>query len=238
MSGAQVVTNAKTKCGPWVPFQDSERDEATESNHEDHPNAKTKCGQLSPFPNSARFAPDEAEPAEPDHDNDQNANAKCLQLQTQSPAERLAELESRITQRDPISNRRERPVCEHCNRPESDSYEHKMRCRGTWQAEQDRLRDLTPDNWSYRDRIRRLCARCGKIVYARRTNTYRVCWDCFHANQRAAVKRCQQARRVTHDPIPCQQCGESFQPKRTTAKYCSAKCRAASHRARGQEAGR
>ena len=35
-------------------------------------------------------------------------------------------------------------------------------------------------------------------------------------------------------PIPCAQCGESFLPKRTTARYCSAKCRQAAHRQRNR----
>ncbi len=32
--------------------------------------------------------------------------------------------------------------------------------------------------------------------------------------------------------IPCEVCGESFQPKRKTARYCSTRCRVAHHRAR------
>lgn len=30
--------------------------------------------------------------------------------------------------------------------------------------------------------------------------------------------------------VPCQQCAEAFQPRRTTAKFCSTRCRVAWHR--------
>ena len=34
------------------------------------------------------------------------------------------------------------------------------------------------------------------------------------------------------NPIPCAHCGESFMPKRSSAKYCSASCRQAARRQR------
>jgi hypothetical protein len=32
--------------------------------------------------------------------------------------------------------------------------------------------------------------------------------------------------------VPCAHCGEKFKPQRTTARYCSARCRVAAHRAK------
>ena len=48
------------------------------------------------------------------------------------------------------------------------------------------------------------------------------------SNERNNSKR----ERVEHKNIRCGSCGEKFQPVRSTAKFCSAKCRVAANRAK------
>jgi hypothetical protein len=48
------------------------------------------------------------------------------------------------------------------------------------------------------------------------------------SNERNNSKR----EHVEHDEIGCSHCGEKFQPVRSTAKFCSPKCRVAANRAK------
>jgi hypothetical protein len=49
---------------------------------------------------------------------------------------------------------------------------------------------------------------------------------------KAEVQRQRRAEaRKPKKPIRCAQCNERFTPRRSTARYCSARCRVAAHRA-------
>ena len=57
------------------------------------------------------------------------------------------------------------------------------------------------------------------------------CRDDLNRRWQAERKRDQRSEQRT--PRPCDQCGESFTPKRSDAKFCSARCRVAAHRKAG-----
>jgi len=57
------------------------------------------------------------------------------------------------------------------------------------------------------------------------------CIDCRKATGRAAVARCNALRQpVRHEERPCRGCGAAFRPERTTARFCSPRCRVAWNR--------
>lgn len=76
------------------------------------------------------------------------------------------------------------------------------------------------------------CVRCGIDVYSDRKCSYRVCFKCRHLNQLDAVRRCQARYKAKHEDRVCECCQKAYSPKRSTAKYCSDKCRVQSHRLR------
>lgn len=58
------------------------------------------------------------------------------------------------------------------------------------------------------------------------------CRGCRNARlNRERVARHRALHRTTPDRIACGHCGAMFQPARSTARFCSGKCRAAAHRA-------
>ena len=65
-----------------------------------------------------------------------------------------------------------------------------------------------------------------------------VCCSCQLEHRRILAARAARIRRrrsgeVTTPPVmQCAECGEDFLPKRSTAKFCSARCRVANHRSR------
>lgn len=90
------------------------------------------------------------------------------------------------------------------------------------------------------------CSKCGKDfceyvesnpsspLQTRFPPVVTVCRDCLEArsrlNSRVTSKRYREARKVLPMPKQCKQCGKSFQPKRTTAQFCSSICRVHHHR--------
>jgi hypothetical protein len=92
---------------------------------------------------------------------------------------------------------------------------------------------------------------CGCGVRVRRGNRASRCEACQAARalerrragqrERRAIKAgllgpdlVMQDGRILYPAIPaaCLRCGESFTPKRTTARFCSVRCRVAHHRAK------
>jgi hypothetical protein len=78
-----------------------------------------------------------------------------------------------------------------------------------------------------------LCRVCGGAIMDGRRKRY-CCDACGHegANRMRAAK----AKRPVPTPTACERCGETFQPKRAGAKYCSIRCRVAAHRSRAADA--
>jgi len=71
------------------------------------------------------------------------------------------------------------------------------------------------------------CDSCGRLIAKPTNNDFR------EDARRFCSGTC--ASRYYYKPkpliwIPCQQCGETFQAKRSDAKYCSTRCRVAAHR--------
>lgn len=112
--------------------------------------------------------------------------------------------------------------------------------------------NLAPDAAVWRTRRDLICTTCWQDSFERRTLMWRMVGrPCLHCNrpvhkrgwprdvfccaqcearyvgeQRRAQRAAARAGRV------CSQCGETFEPPRSDAKYCSATCRQRAHRAR------
>jgi len=86
-----------------------------------------------------------------------------------------------------------------------------------------------------------ICPDCGKRflqAWRMRTSTYWSrkprCNKCQPIHDRKVNRnkmRRYRARNKEDMTRDCQHCGQSFTPQRSTAKFCSAACRAAAHRA-------
>jgi predicted RNA-binding Zn-ribbon protein involved in translation (DUF1610 family) len=58
-----------------------------------------------------------------------------------------------------------------------------------------------------------------------------VCGYCHERRQtRERVRRYRDRHRQPKEPVACQHCGAAFTPARSTARFCSPKCRVAAHR--------
>ena len=77
---------------------------------------------------------------------------------------------------------------------------------------------------------RKSCRSCEEEFYGPGSD-----WDApFYCSVacKTAARRQERARvREPKKPIKCAECGERFTPKRSTARFCSARCRVAAHRA-------
>jgi hypothetical protein len=60
------------------------------------------------------------------------------------------------------------------------------------------------------------------------------CVDAFAERRRREQneRRRQRRAQAPRDPVACVRCGDRFVPVRSTAEYCSTRCRVAAHRAR------
>jgi hypothetical protein len=78
--------------------------------------------------------------------------------------------------------------------------------------------------------------RCGCGDYAHayldkgEDQTTLACRKCERTEHNRLYMRKRRGSDVPHDPRPCGHCGQVFQPERTTARYCSTRCRVAAHR--------
>lgn len=112
-----------------------------------------------------------------------------------------------------LSIRRLREICRAMNEP-SDSY--------YWLAGSD------DGDWLTDLPYVRRCQGCRRFFYladVRRT-TCNVC------RAKAERDKKRQQRGTDLSVRPCAQCGSSFTPKRSTARFCSTACRVAAHRAK------
>jgi hypothetical protein len=57
-----------------------------------------------------------------------------------------------------------------------------------------------------------------------------LCAPCRIGNRIELNRKTVERRKVKHDPRECAHCKTAFQPKRSTATFCSTRCRVASHR--------
>jgi hypothetical protein len=79
------------------------------------------------------------------------------------------------------------------------------------------------------------CRECGKQWrgYGPRL---RLCRECEKEVRRRRQQERRQAQRAAREAarerVPCKHCGETFLPERSTARYCSVKCRVRAHRAK------
>jgi hypothetical protein len=95
-----------------------------------------------------------------------------------------------------------------------------------------RVSDLMPDRWPHPRWITLpawlvACHTCSRAMYADSPRLH-TCLDC----QRKAERNKKRAQRGTDlsDRL-CAHCGTAFTPQRSTATFCSTKCRVAAHRA-------
>jgi hypothetical protein len=77
------------------------------------------------------------------------------------------------------------------------------------------------------------CEGCGRPVHNGRTcRTRRHTFCCEVCKLQAVNADARQKRALTRNTMPCEGCGETFEPKRTDARYCSAACRQRVYRKR------
>ena len=85
------------------------------------------------------------------------------------------------------------------------------------------------------------CWKCGcdaANLFSGRGPIQSACVNCRRDHHRAMHNLAARRRRrasgevTTPSTKPCETCGESFSPKRSTARFCSTKCRVAAHRAK------
>lgn len=55
-------------------------------------------------------------------------------------------------------------------------------------------------------------------------------YDTDECERDARLRRQRERRRVVHEDRDCDQCGESFTPTRSDARFCKTRCRVAAHR--------
>ena len=108
---------------------------------------------------------------------------------------------------------------------------HIEACEAMWNLKQQRIAK-NMHRHTHRNYCLVRCARCGIDVYSDRKCSYRVCFKCRHRNQLDAVRRCQARYKVERKDRICECCQKAYSPKRSTAKYCSDKCRVQSYRIR------
>lgn len=70
------------------------------------------------------------------------------------------------------------------------------------------------------------CGECGRMLASEAFGPSR-----FALPIKCEGCRSQRIKRATRESRPCHQCGETFTPSRTDARYCSGRCRVAAHRA-------
>jgi hypothetical protein len=120
--------------------------------------------------------------------------------------------------------------------------------RGRLRAIEEHIRAMAP--FLPPAEVERPCVGCGIDTWMKPQARY--CEECEAAN-RAKANRANQRRRRRRETnrrqrqaghlksagffsmlvhVPCAHCGEPFKPERTTARYCSTRCRVAAHRAK------
>jgi hypothetical protein len=55
---------------------------------------------------------------------------------------------------------------------------------------------------------------------------------CAECRRLASNKRSRERRRITNETIACEKCGETFEPTRADARFCSSRCRQSAYRER------
>ena len=78
------------------------------------------------------------------------------------------------------------------------------------------------------------CEGCGRPVHDRMTFQPRrlSCFCCERCTPAARAARARERRRLARSDRSCEWCGETFEPKRADAKFCSGACRQAAYRHR------
>ena len=81
------------------------------------------------------------------------------------------------------------------------------------------------------------CSTCDELMLkSLSAGGDRLCRQCQREERRAAERKASMAYRIRHglkktpESTQCAECGATFSPKRSTAKYCSSYCRVRAHR--------
>jgi len=101
-------------------------------------------------------------------------------------------------------------------------------------------------HWKYRKLAQKSCAGCGRpvwsevrLIWVDRLDGYEAapvtcCEQCAHKVRLAAAHTKRRDTRGTHE---CQGCGETFEPTRMDAKFCSGACKQKAYRDRVTDEG-
>jgi len=109
---------------------------------------------------------------------------------------------------------------------------HLQDCRQCWEARQILFRSIHGD---WRSETKEVACKCGRSVFFRGDRkTHLLCFDCDLARRQALQAAWRAANIPKAAEVSCDYCGTTFQPKRSTAKFCSTRCRVAANRAIGK----
>lgn len=85
-----------------------------------------------------------------------------------------------------------------------------------------------PDWVCFSDLLVTECHECGDHVAIDPSTSKQprvLCPTCRHECRQRTFQAARDKKRVEHQSKQCERCGEAFQPMRSTAKFCSTKCR-------------
>lgn len=75
---------------------------------------------------------------------------------------------------------------------------------------------ITAPDWGFTGRLPSYCGACRELVNRELSRT--------------TSQTYRDRKRQPKQPQPCAHCGETFLPQRSTAQFCSTRCRVAAHR--------
>lgn len=119
-------------------------------------------------------------------------------------------------------------ICQQCQREvPDDEVMLYTTVRSMWGGRSNALICKDCGKWKISQGIPRPCVVCGKSIVVGlgiRHRRYHTCgsYRCEYLARKPAV---------VHEIQPCDHCGEDFMPKRSDSRFCSVRCRVASHRA-------
>jgi hypothetical protein len=76
------------------------------------------------------------------------------------------------------------------------------------------------------------CEGCGRVVHNLCRDHRARAFCCRRCEAKVRSAEARDRRREARPPRPCEVCGETFEPTRTDAHYCSPACRQRAYRAR------
>jgi hypothetical protein len=90
---------------------------------------------------------------------------------------------------------------------------------------------IDSQQWNAHLLHKRTCQVCGQPYLGHNLDEEIAPFYCSVTCRTEAKRLRRVAARVPKKPIRCAECSERFMPQRSTARFCSTRCRVAAHRA-------